>query len=134
MTVAAVATGVITGGREETPDAGHQLDGRAQLQAQGRRQVGLGELREAGAVYQVVRENLGNTQGGLEAVREAARLAAHLGVVLAVVNLGDKLRHLLHTPVSQTEDLWCWRPRPGAGRPRLAGPLTLVSLVSLLSL
>ena len=64
MTVTAVAAGVITGGRQETPDAGHQLDGRPQLQPQGRRQVGLGELGEAGAVYQVVRENLGNTQGG----------------------------------------------------------------------
>ena len=53
-----VGAGVITGGRQETPDAGHQLDGRPQLQPQGRRQVGLGELGEAGAVYQVVRENL----------------------------------------------------------------------------
>ena len=63
MTVATVAAGVITGGRQETPDAGHQLDSRAQLQAQGRRQVGLGQLGQAGAVYQVVRENLGNTGG-----------------------------------------------------------------------
>ena len=74
--------------------------------------------------------------GRLEAAREAARLASHLGVVLAVVNLRDKLRHLLHAPVSQAEDLWCRWPRPGAGRPLLfsarpAGPLTLLSLLSL---
>ena len=112
-------TRVVTGDREEALDAADQLDGGAQLQSHHRRQVGLGQLGEAGAVYQVVRENLGNTQGGLEATREAARLTAHLGVVLAVVNLGDKVRHLLHAPVSQAEDLWCWWPRPGTGRPLL---------------
>ena len=62
VTVAAVTAGAITAGREETLDAADQLDGRAQLQAHHRRQVGLGQPREAGAVYQVIRENL--TKGG----------------------------------------------------------------------
>ena len=54
VTVAAVTAGVITAGREETLDAADQLDGRAQLQAHHRRQVGLSQLRQTGAVYQVV--------------------------------------------------------------------------------
>ena len=67
VTVGAVAAGVITGGGEEALDAADQLDGGAQLQSHHRRQVGLGQLGEAGAVYQVIRENLEKTQGRLEA-------------------------------------------------------------------
>ena len=62
MTVVAVTAGVITGCRQETLDAGDQLDGRAQLEAQRGRQVGLRQSGQAGAVYQVLGENLTKIQ------------------------------------------------------------------------
>ena len=74
MTVVAVTAGVITGCRQETLDAGDQLDGRAQLEAQRGRQVGLRQPGQAGAVYQVIRENLTKTKGGLEVRRLGGRL------------------------------------------------------------
>ena len=54
VTVGAVAAGVITGGGEEALDAADQLDGRAQLEAHHGGEVGLRQLRQTGAVYQVV--------------------------------------------------------------------------------
>ena len=54
--------GIITDWRQETLDAGDQLDGGAQLEAHHCGQVGLRQLGETGAIYQVVGENLRNNE------------------------------------------------------------------------
>ena len=62
MTVTAVYTARVWGGREESLDAGDQLDGGAQLEAHHCGQVSLRQLGETGAIYQVVGENLRNNE------------------------------------------------------------------------
>ena len=125
MTVTAVYAAVIGGGREEALDAGDELDGGAKLESHHCGEVGLGEPGQAGAVYQVIGEDLRNkTISGLS--QKHSELGCHLGIVLTVVNFRDELCHLLHRPVCQISRSRAWRPLPL--RPRL---LTLHTGLSL---
>lgn len=111
MTVTAVYAAVIGGGREEALDAGDELDGGAELESHHCGEVGLRQPGQAGAVYQVIREDLRNKTIS-DLCQEHSKLGCHLGIVLTVVNFRDELCHLLHRPFCQISRSRAWRPLP----------------------